>query len=140
MFSVKINKLRLLTTRDDIESILRDLILLGCVEVSEPDEFYEGTELVQAIRPESFSLAEYGANKDSLILLGTQYTLLLIGWVPDQSKPELVSMLSERVCAWEIVDPSPDEKPNVPVQLRCHWFFGELRLGSRRSFDPLTPL
>ena len=51
-------------------------------------------------------------------LLGTDYALALIGWVTATSEPELRSILSKYTCAWELIDPTPEEYENVPVLLK----------------------
>ena len=51
-------------------------------------------------------------------LYGTQYSVLLTGWVAAPSEPELVSVLSKYACAWELDDPTPEEYANVPVELK----------------------
>ena len=45
MSIVAMKKLRLIALRSEREQILRDLMLLGCVEVSEPTEKPEGPAL-----------------------------------------------------------------------------------------------
>ena len=51
-------------------------------------------------------------------LLGTDYSLLLTGWVPAASEPELLVVLSKFTSAWELSDPLPEEYSNVPVELK----------------------
>ena len=137
MVNIDMKRLRLLIIRDDIDSILRELILLGCVEVSEPDLKLDNPEIDKLVSRETVELNDYNTNQEKLALLGTTSTLLLSGWIPASSKPDLISRLTDHVCAWEIEDPSPDELENVPVKLFCPGFFGKMRLGGRRPFTPL---
>jgi len=51
-------------------------------------------------------------------LLGTDYSLVLTGWITAASEPNLKTMLSKYSCAWELSDPNPDEYGNVPVLLK----------------------
>ena len=51
-------------------------------------------------------------------LLGTQYSLMLTGWVTAPSEPRLSDVLSKYICAWELSDPSPEEYASVPVLLK----------------------
>jgi len=61
-------------------------------------------------------------------LLGTQYSLMLTGWVPAQSEPELGAMLSKYAAAWEVEDPDPEEYPKVPVELKNNSLTGPLSM------------
>ena len=133
----KIKKLNLLATRRDMDNVLLDLIDLGCVEVSEPDALPDDTEIQDFVSCEVIEIDNLGANIESLVLLGTRHTLLLCGWVPSKSAGDLLSRLSNYLCAWEIVDPLPDERELVPVKLRCPGFFGKFRLAGRKPFRPL---
>ena len=51
-------------------------------------------------------------------LLGTQYSLMLTGWIPAVSEPELTAKLSGFDCAWELEEPSKEEYSKVPVSLK----------------------
>ena len=59
MAIVKMKKLKLLVSRADKESVLRDLMLLGCVEVSEPDEMLEDPGMTNLVTRESAELDRY---------------------------------------------------------------------------------
>ena len=41
MAIVKMKKLQLMVVRQQKDELLRDLMLLGCVEVTDPDAFFE---------------------------------------------------------------------------------------------------
>ena len=51
-------------------------------------------------------------------LLGTQYALMMTGWVTAPSESKLVDMLSKYACAWELSDPAPEDYGTVPVLLK----------------------
>ena len=51
-------------------------------------------------------------------LMGMDSTVIMQGWVPAEKEKELASLLENYGCAWETEDPSPDEYPDVPVQLK----------------------
>ena len=55
----KMKKLRLLVSRADKENVLRELMLLGCVEVSEPDELLEDPDLAELVARENAELDRY---------------------------------------------------------------------------------
>ena len=135
---MSMKKLTLLIARKDIDNVLREMIQLGCVEVSEPDKLLEDPELASLVTRETYELDKFDANVERLVMLGTHYTLLLVGWTPLKSEPDLASLLSNHICAWELNDLSPGEKEIAPVKLRCPKFFRKFRLAGRREFEPLT--
>jgi len=138
MPSVKMKKISLAMTRREAESVLRELALLGCVEPYKPDELPDFAEDgVEAAR-EVFKIGQFNANQGAVVLFGTQHTLMLAGWLPSRLEPQLVSMLSEHACAWDIADPTPDELDLAPVRLVLPGFLGKLRSGGRRLFVPLA--
>ena len=59
MAIVKMKKLKLLVSRADRESVLRELMLLGCVEVSEPDEMLEDADIAALTKRENADLDRY---------------------------------------------------------------------------------
>jgi len=138
MPSAKMRKLSLVMARSDAESVLRGLLALGCVESARPDELPCFAITGESVSREVFKLSELGANQAAIVLIGTQNTLMLAGWLPSRSEPPLVSMLSQHTCAWEIEDPTPDEADLAPVKLVLPGFFGKLRSGGRRLFSPLA--
>lgn len=40
------------------------------------------------------------------------------GWAPAASMPKVQALLEKEGCAWEAADPTPEEYPEVPVQLK----------------------
>lgn len=50
-------------------------------------------------------------------LVGTQYSLLLTGWLCAPQEQELITRLSKYSCAWELEEPAPEEYVDVPVAL-----------------------
>ena len=134
----KMKKFSLISAREAMESILRDLIDLGCIDVSEQTDLLGNIESSAGVARESYCLRELDANYENLEMLGTQHTLMLFGWAAASSETALKSKLNNHICAWEIDDPSPDESANAPVKLCCPFFFGKLRMGGHRSFAPLV--
>ena len=51
-------------------------------------------------------------------LMGMDSTVMMQGWVPAEKEQELAAILEPYGCAWETEDPSPEEYPDVPVQLK----------------------
>jgi len=48
--------------------------------------------------------------------------LYLEGWLAAEAEPELKKTLSGFDCAYELLDPAPEEYPQVPVKLRNNFF------------------
>ena len=136
----KMKKLMLLMTRKDMEDVLRELVLLRCVEVAEPDSLLEDPELAALLKRETVKLDSINSNVKSFVMLGTQYTLLMTGWVPTSLRDKFVDKLSYLPCAWELDDLSPDELDIAPVVLRCPGFLTKYRLAGRKQFEPLMQL
>ncbi len=58
----------------------------------------------------------------------TSQTFLLEGWVQADQWPVLEKALAAYPCAWEVSDPTPEEYPQVPVQLKNSWFSKPLNM------------
>jgi len=134
----KMKRVKLIIARTDLENVLQVLLRLCCVEVTEPDESPVDKELENLLSRETIDLSQYNANLQSITLLGTQYTLLLSGWATARAEQELVSRLSKLICAWEIEDPSPDERDKVPLFLKWPKITGFFYKGAGKQFNPLT--
>ena len=137
MAGAKLKKLSILAAREDMENILSELMLLGCADISEPDDLPEDFGPASDVMREIINLDGQSANRESISVLGTRYTLSLSGWMTAKSETELVSKLADYVCAWDIADQAPGDSDKVPVVQRCPGFFGKLRRGGRNRFDPL---
>lgn len=66
MAIVKMKKLRLMVIREQKDALLRDLMLLGCVEVSDPDALLEDEEAATLLHHESGNLTEARADQARL--------------------------------------------------------------------------
>ena len=137
MPGIKMKKLSLIVTREDFEKVLRELIRMKCVEVTDPDILPESSELHEFVKRVVADIEQLNANRDSLALLGTDNTLMLTGWVPSKSVPEVSSRLADFTCTFEFIQPSADESLLAPVELKHPGFFGKFRLGGRTQFKPL---
>ena len=124
--------------RADKDALFRELILLGCIDVSAPDKLLEGAELNALVDIETIELEQYRANREKLAAHGTDYTLLITGWLPSKSEPKLLDVLSKYVCAWDIQNPSPDEYNDIPVKLKWPKIFGIFYRESGKPFSPLA--
>jgi len=137
MITVKMNKIRLIVACTDFENVLHELILLGCVEITDPDEFWDNPELNGLAVRDIVTLEKYHANQNSIAILRTQYTVLLTGWIAVRSEVALAMQMSKFICAWEFEPPQPDGHDNVPVMLRWPKLFGVFYKDSGKTFDPL---
>ena len=52
------------------------------------------------------------------LLMSTQESVILQGWVTEPETEELEKLLDEYDCAYELSDPVEEEYPNVPVKLK----------------------
>lgn len=51
-------------------------------------------------------------------LYGTQTTVVMEGWIPEEREAELVKVFEDFGCAWETLVPEESEYPQVPVKLK----------------------
>ena len=131
-------KLNLIVAHSDITNVLFELIDLECVEPIEPELTLDPPELTDLVKREVMDLDDYEANKESILLLATQYTYTLIGWVPAEFESELNDALSGHTCSWTIDDPFPYDYDDIPVYIKYPQLFGKFRSGGRRVFEPLS--
>jgi vacuolar-type H+-ATPase subunit I/STV1 len=131
-------KLSLIVSHSDIVNVISELMYLACVEPIEPELEIDPPDLAQLINREVLELDDFEANMDSVVLLATQYTYTLVGWLPDQYETELTSALSQYTCSWAIEDPFPYNYDEIPVLLKYPQLFGKFRSGGRRVFEPLS--
>ncbi len=50
------------------------------------------------------------------------------GWVPAERLKDVEQLLERMGCAWEAADPTPEEYPDVPVQLKNNWLTRPLNM------------
>lgn len=67
MAIVKMKKLQLMVVRQQKDELLRDLMLLGCVEVTDPDVFLEDEETASFLQHESGNLTDVRADQARLV-------------------------------------------------------------------------
>ena len=51
-------------------------------------------------------------------MYGTESSVVMEGWIPEEQEAELIDVFERFGCAWETVTPEPDEYPQVPVKLK----------------------
>ena len=134
----RIKKVSLLFIRSEWESILDDLVSLEIIDVDELEIPTEDHLLAQTLTTEIIDMEEFGTNYTSITLLGTENTLYLTGWIWKNSQQDFIDFASKYTCAWEIIDPTPEELQSAPIMLiRPKFLFG-LYKGPRRLFTILS--
>ena len=137
MGSQNIRKLSLIVSRADMETVLKNIIDMGALEATVPGELPEDAQFDGHITREAMDLGAFGANRERIELLGTEYTYILAGWIPSKSEQAMTAMFNDHNCAWEIEDPAPDELADAPVILLFPKLLREMRGKGRRLFSPL---
>ena len=61
-------------------------------------------------------------------LYGMDSTVALQGWMLARMQPDVEAALEKFDCAWEAVDPLPEEYPDVPIKLRNNKFTNALNM------------
>lgn len=72
--------------------------------------------------------AEVSREESRSRTLNTGQTFYLEGWVPAEHWPKLEEALTPYPCAFEAQDPTEEEYPKVPVQLKNNWFTRPLNM------------
>ena len=54
--------------------------------------------------------------------------LFFEGWAPAERMDQVAAFLEEKGCAWEAMDPTEEETPEVPVSLKNNWFTRPLNM------------
>ena len=66
------------------------------------------------------------SNTERLLTDGT--ILFFEGWAPAERMGQVSDLLERRGCAWEARDPTEEEYPSVPVQLKNNWLTRPLNM------------
>jgi vacuolar-type H+-ATPase subunit I/STV1 len=140
MAITKMRKIRIIAPRKEVETVLREIVLLSCIEISDSEELLRDPELASLVTQETFELDSHSAYPVRIPMLATGSTVMFSGWLPSGDEPALTQVLSQYICSWETEDLAPEELDSAPVILKCPKFFGKLRLRGRKPFNPLTML
>ena len=65
-------------------------------------------------------------NAEKLLTDGT--ILFFEGWFPAENEQEVQALFERMGCAWETAEPTEEDIPHVPVQLRNNWFTRPLNM------------
>ncbi len=72
--------------------------------------------------------AEAAKEQCSESVLTDETVLYFQGWVPAEQEKTVGAFLTEKGCAWEALDPTEEEIPDVPVQLKNNWLTKPLNM------------
>ena len=88
-----------------------------------------GAENRDALRVYADRLRAEAAKEQCAENILTDETVLYFqGWVPAEQESAVGTFLTENGCAWETLDPTEEEIPDVPVQLKNNWFTKPLNM------------
>ena len=137
MLRTKMKKISMLIFRADFDKFINELILFGRVDLAAPGDSAGDAVLAEFLERENLDLKRFQTNQEYLTVFGTDYTLLLEGWIPSKSAQNLLTILSGYTHAWDIQDPAPDDLDNTPVEIRPK-FLMKFYKGARKPFSPLV--
>ena len=72
--------------------------------------------------------AEAAKEQSAENILSDDEVLYFQGWVPAEKENAVGTFLTENGCAWETLDPTEEEIPDVPVQLKNNWLTKPLNM------------
>ena len=82
-----------------------------------------------ALRLYADRLTAEAAQEENAGRLMTDGTIVFFeGWCPAERLDKVEKLLEEKGCAWEAADPTEEEIPDVPVQLRNNWLTRPLNM------------
>lgn len=141
MIRTKLKKVNIIIMRAEQENLLSDLAGLGCIDISTPAELLEDAGLTAIVDLENIELPEQNDKKNKIAARGTDYTIILTGWIPASAEPELRKKLEqyETECAWDVLEPTPDEQKSAPVKLKIPKLYKLFYKKTNRLFTPLAP-
>ncbi len=72
--------------------------------------------------------AEAAEERSAECLLTDGTIVFFTGWAPAERLADVETLLEELDCAWDASDPTPEEYPDVPVQLKNNWLTRPLNM------------
>lgn len=72
--------------------------------------------------------AEASKAQNARRILESEKILFFQGWIPAEKEKDVKIFLEQNDCAWEAVDPTEEEYPEVPVQFKNNWFTRPLNM------------
>nr|WP_302648863.1 V-type ATP synthase subunit I [uncultured Dysosmobacter sp.] len=117
------------TAAENIRSLERDLEANKKTQDDAAAVIAASAENRDALRIYADRLRAEAAKEQCAESVLTDETVLYFqGWVPAEQEKAVGAFLTEKGCAWEALDPTEEEIPNVPVQLKNNWLTKPLNM------------
>ena len=117
------------TAAENIRSLERDLEANKKAQDDAAAVIAASAENRDALRIYADRLRAEAAKEQCTESVLTDETVLYFqGWVPAEQEKTVGAFLTEKGCAWESLDPTEEEIPNVPVQLKNNWLTKPLNM------------
>ena len=117
------------TAAENIRSLERDLEANKKTQDDAAAAIAASAENRDALRIYADRLRAEAAKEQCAESVLTDETVLYFqGWVPAEQEKAVGMFLTEKGCAWEALDPTEEEIPDVPVQLKNNWLTKPLNM------------
>ena len=117
------------TAAENIRSLERDLEANKKTQDDAAAVIAASAENRDALRIYADRLRAEAAKEQCTESVLTDETVLYFqGWVPAEQEKAVGAFLTEKGCAWEALDPTEEEIPDVPVQLKNNWLTKPLNM------------
>ncbi len=117
------------TAAENIRSLERDLEANKKTQDDAAAVIAASAENRDALRIYADRLRAEAAKEQCAESVLTDETVLYFqGWVPAEQEKTVGAFLTEKGCAWEALDPTEEEIPDVPVQLKNNWLTKPLNM------------
>ena len=117
------------TAAENIRSLERDLEANKKTQDDAAAAIAASAENRDALRIYADRLRAEAAKEQCAESVLTDETVLYFqGWVPAEQEKAVGAFLTEKGCAWEALDPTEEEIPDVPVQLKNNWLTKPLNM------------
>ena len=117
------------TAAENIRSLERDLEANKKTQDDAAAVIAASAENRDALRIYADRLRAEAAKEQCTESVLTDETVLYFqGWVPAEQEKAVGTFLTEKGCAWETLDPTEEEIPDVPVQLKNNWLTKPLNM------------
>ena len=117
------------TAAENIRSLERDLEANKKTQDDAAAAIAASAENRDALRIYADRLRAEAAKEQCAESVLTDETVLYFqGWVPAEQEKAVGAFLTKKGCAWETLDPTEEEIPDVPVQLKNNWLTKPLNM------------
>ena len=117
------------TAAENIRSLERELEANKKTQDDAAAAIAASAENRDALRTYADRLRAEAAKEQCAESVLTDETVLYFqGWVPAEQEKAVGAFLTEKGCAWEALDPTEEEIPDVPVQLKNNWLTKPLNM------------